>query len=417
MTVNADDILDVTKAVTRKWTKQRKAEERGTRSFLHREETFSESLYFTDLAPDILPAAYQHASGGGKYSVGKRQLYYASREEFKQWTGREISANYFSNTLLVQFINRHPDIVCDWKITADPRGTLTIPNSHHDEQIPCGTLAIEEHLEAADKAVNPLKFEQLPMEWPSLRHGERYKGVLYIEKEGFEPQLQEAKIAERYDLAIVSCKGQSVVAARHFVDEVCRIDGGVPLYVVHDFDKAGFEISQRLTTVSQWAEEKDRVTYRFQNEINVTDLGLRLADVEEYRLGSETVEFKGNFAPDSIATTEEQQFLRSNRRVELNAFTSPQFIEWLEAKLREHGLGDRLIPGNEVLEAAYRRAIAAADINLAIDKVAKDARRSAKEAKVPKNLKRQLQKAMDQQPDEAWDRVLYRLAETARGKQ
>ncbi len=88
---------------------------------------------------------------------------------------------------------------------------------------------------------------ELPTEWPSLRHGQRYQAVLYIEKEGFEPLLAEAGIAERFDLAILSCKGQSVVAARRFVDEVCGIGGGVPLLVVHDFDKYGFEISQRLT--------------------------------------------------------------------------------------------------------------------------------------------------------------------------
>src|SRR5262249_55884915 len=156
------------------------------------------------------------------------------------------------------------------KVTADPRGTLTIPNAGHKVIIPCGTIQIDNHLQRAAAAINWFKIDaKVPVEWPSLAAGQRYRGVVYIEKEGFDPMIREARIAEHLNLAILSCKGQSVVAARRFVDEVCRIDGGVPLFVVHDFDKSGFEISQRLTTVSEWAEANNRVTYRFRNTINV----------------------------------------------------------------------------------------------------------------------------------------------------
>ena len=36
--------------------------------------------------------------------------------------------------------------------------------------------------------------------------------------------------------------------------------------------------------------------------------------------------------------------------------TSEQFLEWLERKLKEAGI-EKLIPGNETLVAAYRRAV------------------------------------------------------------
>jgi hypothetical protein len=190
--------------------------------------------------------------------------------------------------------------------------------------------------------------------------------ILYIEKEGFEPLLEDAKIAERYELAVLSCKGQSVVAARKFVDHVCREDGGVPLFVVHDFDKYGFEISECLIRVSGAALENNLVKYQFDNKIRVSDLGLRLADVDKYQLQSEHVMFKGDFAWNSICTADEQAYLRSNRRVELNAFTSPEFIEWLEGKLMALGLGKRLIPADDVLVAAYRRAKMVARMNAQI---------------------------------------------------
>jgi hypothetical protein len=410
MTIGASDILAVTRSVTKEWTKQRKAEERGRRSRWSREYIYSDRVNFTDVATQILPDGYNHASGEGRYSVSKRTFFYAVREAFKNKTGRELEFPYFAGTLLVQYMNRHPDETAKWKVTADPRGTLTIPNAGHDIHIPCGTLQIEEHLQDADQTRDAFDIDAaLKIEWPSVKAGQRYQAVLYIEKEGFEPLLKEAKIAERFDLAILSCKGMSVVAGRRYVDEVCRVDGGVPLFVVHDFDKSGFEISQRLTAVSDWALENDRVAYEFQNDVNVTDLGLRLSDVEHYELQGESCKFKGYFAPDSICTEAEKAFLRSGRRVELNEFTSPQFIEWLESKLRQQ-LGKLLVPSDDILVDAYRRALAIAEINHAVEEAKDTAINNADKATIPKSLRRQLQAAMKERPGAAWDRALYELA-------
>ena len=62
----------------------------------------------------------------------------------------------------------------------------------------------------------------------------------------------------------------------------------MPLFVVHDFDKSGFEIAASLTRVSLEAEMANRVAYDFQNEIKVTDFSLRLEDAKKYRLASES---------------------------------------------------------------------------------------------------------------------------------
>ncbi len=409
--IDASDILKVTRAVTAEWTKQRKAEERGNRSRHSRGYVYSDRVAFTDVIDSILPKGYLHASGDGQYSVFKRQLYYAVREEFRRLTGRELKADYFSNVLLVQYRNRNPETE-SWKIVADPRGMLTIPNGAAEHNIPCGTLQIEDHLQQVGRPVDPFDLNlELNLEWPSLAGGQRYQGVLYIEKQGFEPQIKEARIAERFDLAILACKGQSVVAARRFVDEVCRVNGGVPLFVVHDFDKAGFEISQRLTGISEWAELNDRVTYRFQNEINVTDLGLRSGDVEKYDLATEEVKFTGGFASDSICTQREREFLQSGRRVELNAFTSPQFIEWLETKLTKHGLAKRLIPDIETLQDAYRRALVIARLNAVLGGAVTDAIEAAQEVEVPKSLKQSLRSAMKECED-SWDQALFHLVQS-----
>ncbi len=99
------------------WTKQRKAEEHGRRSRSSREYIYSDRVNFSDVASEILPGGYAHASGNGRYTVDKRQFYYAVREEFLERTGREITADYFSQTLLVKYMNQHPEETADWKIT------------------------------------------------------------------------------------------------------------------------------------------------------------------------------------------------------------------------------------------------------------------------------------------------------------
>jgi hypothetical protein len=414
MSFTSDDIIRLATKVAKKWTKQHKAEERGHRSRSDRAYVYSDRVYFTDVMDQILPAAYDHASGNGRYSVAKRQLYYACRENFRQETGRQMTYHYFSQTLLVQYVNRHPEAE-EWKLTADPRGTLIIPNAGHKVEIPVGTIQIDQHLREAGRPRGPfddLEDCGIDIEWPSLAAGQRYRAVVYIEKEGFGPLLKEARIAKRFDVAILSCKGQSVVAARRYVDEVCAAGGGVPLGVIHDLDKHGFEISERLTTVSDWAEEKDRVKYHFENEIDVTDLGLRLADAHKYGLmdRAERCRFRGYFRADSIATKEEQAFLRSGKRIELNAFTSPEFIRWIEEVLTKWLGKERFIPDDDILTDAYQRARAVARINKAIEEVRDEAVEEARGASLPATLRKKVKRQMKQTPADAWDKALYEIA-------
>ena len=144
----------------------------------------------------------------------------------------------------------------------------------------------------------------------------RYSAVLFLEKEGFTQILEAARLAERYDLAIMSTKGMSVTAARTLVEELCG-KRGLKLFVLHDFDVSGFSIKQTLVTSNR--------RYHFRHPINFTDLGLRLADVEEMGLDSEATSNPGD--EDKIrerleingATEEEIDFLLNDERVELNA--------------------------------------------------------------------------------------------------
>ena len=64
-----------------------------------------------------------------------------------------------------------------------------------------------------------------------------FGAVLFVEKEGFDPLLKKAKIADKFDIAIMSTKGMSVTAARELADKMCH-GHDIPLLLLHDFDKA-----------------------------------------------------------------------------------------------------------------------------------------------------------------------------------
>jgi hypothetical protein len=200
------------------------------------------------------------------------------------------------------------------------------------------------------------------------------------------------------------------VAARRLVDLVCMLGGGIPLYVFHDFDKAGFEILQRLICVSDWSRNADRITYEFQNEIDYHDMGLRLEDIEAHGLAHETVDFKGHFAEDSPCTIEVRAFLLSGRRVELNAFLPEDFISWVERKLREM-ITARLIPDNDYLEAAYRRAVAVAQVNQRLQSWRSQAISDAQSMPVNvQQIRDMLAPRLSLDTTTAWDAALYDIA-------
>jgi hypothetical protein len=147
------------------------------------------------------------------------------------------------------------------------------------------------------------------------------------------------------------------------------------------------------------------------------DLGLRLEDVKELGLQSEFVRYSGKVDPSynlksNGATEEECEFLVQEteyawegQRVELNAMTSRQFIDWLEAKLQKHGV-TKIVPNNKTLNQAYRRAVHLARIQEAID----EAVESIKEEKVvvPRDLQKRL-KAMLKKTERSWDAVLWEI--------
>jgi hypothetical protein len=242
--------------------------------------------------------------------------------------------------------------------------------------------------------------------YPTHGAENRFGAILFIEKEGFLPLFQAVKLAERFDLAIMSTKGLSNVAARQLVDKVCG-ENQIPLFVLRDFDKAGFSIAGTLS--------RDNDRYQFEHSVQVIDLGLRLEDMADWDLGSEsfhtrasTPSMKQNLRRNG-ATDEEIEFIAGKRRrVELNAFRSPDLIAFIEAKLKKHGV-KKVVPNKETLEVAFRRAMEIEHLKSRFERLTTEAKAFSESVNVP-SLNRSITEALTEDPTMPWDFVIAKLA-------
>jgi hypothetical protein len=110
------------------------------------------------------------------------------------------------------------------------------------------------------------------------------------------------------------------------------------------------------------------------------------------------------------ATDEEIDFL-IHRRVELNAFASDEFIEWIEGKLKQHGVA-KVVPDDATLADAYRRMRRQALVQARIDEVlAELEEEEAEPLPVPDDLIAQIEERLSDDPALRWDAVLRDIAE------
>ena len=193
-------------------------------------------------------------------------IMYAAWPRIAQMADRDIGRKfdkYFTQTLLPKYI---AETKPTWpsKVVFDVRGHFAEPHATpRINRHPGGArLSRDIHNHKSTDTEFDVREKRYPICGPKNRFG----AVLFLEKEGFAPLLDEVLLAERYDLAIMSTKGMSVTASRELVPELCATHD-VPLMVLHDFDINGFTIFGALRNSTQ------RFTYR--REFRVVDLGLR----------------------------------------------------------------------------------------------------------------------------------------------
>jgi len=347
-----------------------------------------------------LEAAYNKASSNGKYWANARQIFYAIRPMIQNEVDADkLEAKYITGVLLKDYIEQHSP---GWRIAWDARGHFEEP--HTKKKIGVGGQDVEKYLRGIITEIPKESFYTLKRVIPTHGPVNRFGSILFIEKEGFDEILTEAKIGKKFDMAIISTKGIPVKAA---CDLLCRLEADTRIFVLHDFDKSGFTILKTL-------QEGTRLAHG----CNVIDLGLRLEDVKGLESEDVSENTNGYQARRHLqrcgATKEEINFLISEpddcrgwsgNRVELNTMMTEDFIEWLENKLKKNKV-EKIIPNEKDLKATYRRAI----LGLKMEAFSEKEMKKAKKYEVPEDLKSQVKKRLKLNPASSWDRVVWTLA-------
>ena len=301
-----------------------------------------------------------------------------------------LTEPYFSQTLLPDYIEENG---LDWDVVYDARGHFEEP--HTNRRVGCGTIEVGNYLHAVKEPdIVPAGFLDASIE--VVGPSGNFNAILFCEKEGFGPLFKAVDLANPRDLMIVSCKGVSVTAARQLIDQLCGT--GLPLFVLHDFDTAGFLILGTL--------QRDTRRYQFLNTFEVVDLGLRIDDITglEREPAAAT-----KISPDILraqlaenGANDAEIAILLDQRVELNAMASDDFIEMIERKLDDYGL-KKVVPDDALLAKTYRGFHRSQQLRKEFEKVEKTFDKEAGEVEIPEDLEAQVRAVLTKHGDLRWD--------------
>ena len=391
----ANDILDVVETATSKWTRQKKSEKRHPGMVRYRMSRMTKEPRTTqkDAAWEIMEEAYLKASANNTLPALARQIYYQARPKIMEMTDdKELAYNYFSQTLLPDYIEEQG---VSWNVVYDARGHLEEP--HTNRRIGVGTIEIGNYLHAIkEPEIVPAEFSDTTVD--IVGPSGNLSGVLFCEKEGFNPLFKAVNLANRHDLMIISTKGVSVTAARLLIDRVCG-DNALPLFVLHDFDIAGFMIFGTL--------HRDTRRYQFSNNVEPIDFGLRLEDIAglEREPAAATKTNKESLREQLAlnGATDAEIKILLNERVELNALTSDELIAMIERKLKKQGV-EKVVPDKDLLSEAYQAFHHSQELREVFEQAESEFKET--KIKVPKNLGKQVRAILNKNPDLRWDDAL-----------
>jgi hypothetical protein len=394
----ASDIVDALESAAAKWTRQRKSEERHPGNVRYRASRMTREPRTTQkvAAWQTLEAAYMAASGNGRLPAMARQIFYQARPKIMALTDdKELDYGYFSQTLLPNYIEEH-DV--DWDVVYDARGHFEEP--HTNRRIGCGTIEVGGYLRnLRAPEIAPAAFAGAGVYVIGPAGG--IAGVLFREKEGFNPLFKAVNLANRRDLMIVSTKGVSNTAARRLIDDVCG-GHGLPLFVLHDFDEAGFMILGTL--------RRDTRRYQFSRSIEVVDLGLRLANSE----GLEREPAAASRTSASVRRTQlgengasgDEISILLNERVELNAVASDALIEMIEDKLGDYGL-EKVTPDDGLLAETWRAFHRSRELRERFEELESEFDNETAEVPIPEDLKQRVRAILAEHDDLRWDDAVW----------
>ena len=185
-------MIDAVETATRKWTRQKKSEERHPGMVRYRASRMTREPRTTqkEAAWKMMEEAYLAASGNDTLPAMARQIFYQARPKIMAMTDdKELAYGYFSQTLLPDYIEEHG---VDWNVVYDARGHFEEP--HTNRRIGCGTIEVGNYLHAMkEPEIVPAEFTDASVDiiGPSGEHQRCVvlrKGRLRSAVQGGEPR-------------------------------------------------------------------------------------------------------------------------------------------------------------------------------------------------------------------------------------
>jgi hypothetical protein len=181
-----------------------------------------------------------------------------------------------------------------------------------------------------------------------------------VEKAGLWPVIQAARLAERYDMAVVTSEGFAAEAPRDLLAELHGQD--MTIFVLHDADHPGYNIARTL------GEETARMPGHHVDVIDIgltvdAAIGLGMAAEPYTRESALPVRLLPRLSAAArdwfTGTVIERDYQGAPKRwrckrVELNAFTSPGLIAYIEDGLAAHGASQKVVPPRQVITNRLR---------------------------------------------------------------
>ena len=372
------------------------------------------SFTLIDAANMCMEDAYNKVSNNGQYWANARQLMYAARPKMLEITGQSsFTDSYFSQTLLPHFLQNNPELTANWKVAYDKRGSVIQP--HTGQSVGLGTVEI-------DRLTNHVALKPMSklssFKYSNASPERRFSAVLFVEKEGFNEAIEESGLLERYDIALASTKGNSVVALRVLLDEMVTRNPDFKVFTMTDFDISGTSIKTTLT-------KDNELRYTFKNDIQTIPVCVTWEQAKELheRGLSEPVEFpkppKKTAKEIAKALDAKFQFLvRENdvepdgarflmyrkRRVEINAMTTGEILDLIERAFEEHAT--KVLPDRLHLEGAWKEQLLSAHL----EKVEAEMRDELISHEMPENLMEDVEAILKENPSKSWDQAVREVA-------
>jgi hypothetical protein len=332
----ADEVTRLVTKVTAKWYKIRRDEERERSRVWRRKELLtakkSKKQPLQDAVFSVMEQAAHDTSGNGRTEYPIRNLYYSVRPLLGEM-GCKLTWSWFQK--VVGKYERENGLIP--LMYRDPRGFLIEP--HTGNVIPLGTREVDRY------------------EFPEYL----YDKILYVEKKGFLSIFKYAGLAEKYDLGIVCAEGYANRAAKTLLSARQK-QRDMTLLCLHDADPYGYNIARTLQGATEACPN---------HNIRVIDVGLKLQEALD--LGLDTEPFiRKKALPTALEFDEiEEEYFTGEKkwqngkrlwkcqRIELNALAKnpDEFIAWIVAKLKKHGLTKKLVPPRKYItqQAGVRR--------------------------------------------------------------